>query len=497
MSAPVLLLDPRDSVAVAVAPLLDGAVVDCGGRTLRVAEDIPVGHKLAVCEVAAGDPVLKYGQPIGRATQAVRAGQWVHTHNLRTALAGVETYVYRPRPGEVAAVNDGLRFEGFPRADGQVGIRNEVWILPTVGCVNEVAQTLARDAAAGGLPAGVDGVYAFPHPYGCSQLGGDLGNTRRILAGLAVHPNAGGVLILGLGCESNTLAALRTELAGADPERLRFLAVQEVGDERVEGRRLMAELIEHAVRFRRCWQPVARLRVGLKCGGSDAFSGITANPLVGAFADAWIGRGGTAVLTEVPEMFGAEALFLDRCATRAVFDECVAMLNGFKEYYLRHGQPVYENPSPGNKEGGLTTLEEKSLGCLQKGGSAPVAAVLPYAGRLARPGLNFLAGPGNDLVSVTALAAAGAQLILFTTGRGTPWAGPVPTLKIASTSRLARAKPHWVDFDAGPLLEGADRSERARVLLDRTLAVASGTERTRNEANGCREIAIWKDGVTL
>jgi len=382
------------------------------------------------------------------------------------------------------------------RPDGDVGIRNELWIIPTVGCVNEIAQSLARRLRATGLPAGVDGVQAFSHPHGCSQLGADHASTQQILAGLARHPNAGGVLLVGLGCENNTMASFRALLPDADSGRYRFMSVQESPDETAEGLKLLGELATYAAQTRRTPVPLARLRVGLKCGGSDGFSGLTANPVVGAFSDRLVSAGGTSVLTEVPEMFGAEALFLNRCVTPGVFTDCVDMINNFKAYFQRHGQAVYENPSPGNKDGGITTLEEKSLGCLQKGGASAVVDVLPYGGRVAKPGLNFLTGPGNDIVSLTALTAAGAHLVLFTTGRGTPLGGPVPTLKIASNSELAARKPGWIDFDAGRLIGGVPLPVLADELLDYVLATADGRP-TRNEENGFREIAIFKDGVTL
>lgn len=465
-SVPVLFrLHKRDNVAV----------VTC------------TGHKVATADIAAGGDVIKYGQPIGVATADIAAGQPVHSHNLQTKLAGIESYSYKPVASELLTVTDKRTFDGYRRANGEVGIRNELWIIPTVGCVNETADAIARKS-------GRDDVFVWKHPYGCSQLGDDHATTHRILTALAQHPNAGGVLILGLGCENNTLDSFRAALNG---ERYRFLGAQETGDEITEGVRLLRELAEVAAKTRREPVPLSELRVGLKCGGSDAFSGITANPLVGAFSDVLVARGGTTVLTEVPEMFGAESLFLNRCADRDVFERCVAMLNGFKKYYLDHDQPVYENPSPGNKDGGITTLEEKSLGCTQKGGTAPVADVLEYGERLRRPGLNFLSGPGNDIVACTALAAAGAHLILFTTGRGTPLGGPVPTLKIATNSALAARKPHWIDFDAGRLFGGAAMDGLADELLAQVVEVASGRRQTRAEENGFREIAIFKSGVTL
>ncbi len=462
---PVLLrLNHRDNVAV----------ITC------------TGHKVATTDIASGRDIIKYGQPIGVATADIAAGQAVHTHNLRTKLAGIETYSYTPIPAGLTPVTDPRTFDGYRRDNGEVGIRNELWIIPTVGCVNETAEAMAR--------AFGSEVFVWKHPYGCSQLGDDLAMTHRLLVSLARHPNAGGVLLLGLGCENNTLDSFRAELQGA---RYQFLSAQQTGDEIAEGVRALRALAEVAATARREPVPLSELRVGLKCGGSDAFSGITANPLVGVFSDRLVARGGTTVLTEVPEMFGAETCFLNRCVNRDVFDRAVAMLNGFKKYYLDHGQPVYENPSPGNKEGGITTLEEKSLGCIQKGGTAPIVDVLDHGDRLRSRGLNLLSGPGNDIVACTALAAAGVHLILFTTGRGTPLGGPVPTLKISTRSALAERKPHWIDFDAGRLLGGATMDALADELLAQVIEIASGRRKTRAEENGFREIALFKNGVTL
>lgn len=497
MHSGILVIHPSDNVAIALRRLAAGTQVVADGVTVTLAADIPCGHKFARRAISRTEFVRKFGQPIGRATENIPAGAWVHVHNVQTTLEGVLDYTYEPQPVAPLATPPALTFDGYVRPDGEVGVRNELWIIPTVGCVNEIAQSLARKFREQGLPAGVEGVHAFSHPYGCSQLGSDHATTQQILAGLARHPNAAGVLVIGLGCENNTMASFRKCLPDAESGRYRFLVVQEAADEIGDGLRLLGELAQVAAQCRRVPLPLSRLRVGLKCGGSDGFSGLTANPLVGAFSDLLIAQGGTSVLTEVPEMFGAEALFLNRCVSRGVFDDCVAMINGFKEYFQRYNQVVYENPSPGNKDGGITTLEEKSLGCLQKGGTSGVVAVLPYAGRLQQRGLNFLTGPGNDIVSLTALAASGAHLVLFTTGRGTPLGGPVPTVKISSNTGLAQRKPGWIDFDAGRLIDGASMPALADELLQHIIALASGRVRTRNEENGFREIAIFKDGVTL
>lgn len=497
-SHPSLLhISPLDNVAVALETLGTGPKHNVSGISVTARKEIPRGHKIALKDIAAGENILKYGQPIGHATEAISAGDWVHVHNLKTNLGGTEEYIYQPEIPPPATAAGERKFNGFVRSNGEVGIRNEIWILPTVGCVNHICNALAREFSKR-LPAGsVEGVHAYTHPYGCSQLGDDHLNTQNILAGLAHHPNAGGVMIVGLGCENNTMASFKKAIGDMDPDRFRFLSVQEVGDEMEVGLQLLEELADYAGKVKREPVPVAALRIGLKCGGSDGFSGITANPLVGALSDRLISHGGTSVLTEVPEMFGAETLLMKRCINHDVFDECVDMVNGFKEYFLRHNQVVYENPSPGNKDGGISTLEEKSLGCTQKGGQGAVVDVLGYGERLEHPGLNLLNGPGNDIVAVTVLAAAGVHMVLFTTGRGTPLGGPVPTLKIASNSDLATRKKQWIDFDAGKLLTGIPMDDLADALFDQVIAIANGEQMTRSEINGFREIAIFKDGVTL
>lgn len=435
------------------------------------------GHKYAVKDIQKGEPIIKYGFPIGTAAKDIKNGERVHTDNLKTALSGVLEYEYKPdfapvQKAELVMVN------AFVRKNGSVGIRNDIWIIPTVGCVNGVAQSLAQKT----------GAFCFMHPYGCSQLGDDLLITQKVLCGLIKHPNAGGVLVLGLGCENNGIKEMKKVLGDFDEERIRFLNCQDCDDEIREGEKIIAELKVLAASDKRSPVPISKLKLGLKCGGSDGLSGITANPLCGKITDRLVSMGGTAVLTEVPEMFGAEQILFNRCINETVFEKAVNLINNYKQYFIAHGQPVSENPSPGNKEGGITTLEEKSLGCVQKGGTAPVTAVLDYGDTAMQPGLNLLNGPGNDMVAVTNLAAAGCQLILFTTGRGTPLGAPVPTIKIATNSVLAERKQSWIDFDA--------QSQSEQELFDLLTEIANGKE-TRNEKNSFREIAIFKDGVTL
>jgi altronate hydrolase len=493
----VVQVHPTDNVAVALEALSAGQEVMLGGERFTLRDDVPAGHKIALRALGAGEEVRKYGFPIGRATEEIPAGAWIHSHNLKTALSGTLEYEYAPARREEARPATIPTFMGYRRASGRVGTRNEVWIINTVGCVNTAAERIARSASER-FAGRVDGVHAFSHPYGCSQLGDDLTNTQRVLAGLIRHPNAGGVLVLGLGCENNQMAMLLGQAGEIDQSRLRFFNTQDVVDEVEEGLDAVGELVAAMAGDRRVECPASDLVIGHKCGGSDGFSGISANPLVGRIADRLTAMGGGVILTEVPEMFGAEQVLMNRAASEEVFQGIVSMVNDFKEYFLRHDQPVYENPSPGNKAGGLTTLEEKSLGAIQKGGQATVTRVLRYGEQAAPGGLSLLEAPGNDGVSSTAMTASGAVLLLFTTGRGTPLGFPVPTLKISSNTAIFEKKPHWIDFNAGALLDGsATIEELADRLFAKILDVASGREQTNNEKNGYREIAIWKEGVTL
>jgi len=487
-------VEDRDDVAVAMEPLAAGEVINVRGAFVSLSEAIPAGHKFAVTPVSAGQPVLRYGFPIGTARTDIVPGAHVHTHNVATALATNGSYRYDPAPIATPDAPSTRTFQGYVRPDGSVGTRNEIWVIPSVGCVGRTAERLAARTG-GDLPAGVDAVVAFPHPFGCSQLGDDLAGTTKILSALACHPNAGGVLLVGLGCESNQLTGMLDLIPPERRDRIRVVGAQMSADEMAEGQAAIAELIALAAQDVRSEVPLSRLTLGVKCGGSDGLSGLTANPVIGRIADRVGEAGGRVILTEIPEIFGAEQMLMDRCTSRETFDALVDLVNGFKAYFVRNGEPVSENPSPGNIRGGITTLEEKSLGAVQKGGHVPVTDVLPYAGRVRRAGLTLLEAPGNDAVSTTALAAAGATLTLFSTGRGTPLGSPVPIVKIASNAALAATKPGWIDFDAGAVLDdGLDVA--ADRLLDRIVAIASG-EPTRNERNEERGLAIWKRGVTL
>lgn len=489
-------IHPDDNVMVALVPLERGRKIPLpSGGEVTLLQEIPAGHKFAVKEIQAGEAPIKYGCKIGVAKEDIHSGEWIHTHNVKTGLGEILSYEYRPEAVKQQPAMPAT-FLGYKRKDGRVGIRNEVWIIPTVGCVNSIAKTLEKQAQE--LVKGrFDGLHAFTHPYGCSQMGDDMKNTQRLLASLIHHPNAGGVLVLGLGCENNYIELFKESMYPYDPERVRFLQCQDVEDEMETGLTILKELSDLAATDVREEVDISNLVVGLKCGGSDGLSGITANPLVGKFCDRVTAAGGSAVLTEVPEMFGAETLLMNRCINEEVFHKTVRLVNNFKEYFMSHNQTIYENPSPGNKKGGITTLEDKSLGCTQKAGSAPVIDVLGYGDCVRKKGLSLLSGPGNDLVASTVLAASGCHLVLFTTGRGTPFGCPVPTIKIASNSSLAKRKQDWIDFNAGVIVEDRSMEETAEDFFQFVCRVASGEVLTKSEIHDCREIAIFKDGITL
>ena len=497
MEKTYLKINRADSVVVCLEAMKKGDVVEVDGKTVTLNQDTPAGHKVLITDAPAGTNIIKYGYPIGHAITDLKAGDWVNENNLKTNLKGTLTYAYEPVNDELDIAKEERTFEGYVRKNGEVGVRNEIWIVPTVGCVNGIAERLADQLRKETGEKDIDAVYAWHHNYGCSQLSGDHENTRKILRDITLHPNAGGVLVLGLGCENNQPDLFEQLLGEYDHERIKFLVTQRVdGDEVEAGMEILRDLYAKVSQDKRQTVPVSKLRVGLKCGGSDGFSGITANPLVGEFSDWLVAQGGTSILTEVPEMFGAETILMNRCKTTELFDKTVSMVNDFKEYFLSHGEPVGENPSPGNKAGGISTLEDKALGCTQKCGKAPVSGVLEYGDRLQTNGLNLLSAPGNDLVASTALASAGCQIVLFTTGRGTPFGTFVPTMKIATNPTLAQRKPNWIDFSAGQLIEGKTMEQLLPEFIDKILAVASG-EKARNEANGYREISICKNGVTL
>ncbi len=491
----LIRIHPSDNVAVALTDIAKGSVKTVDGIEVTFLDEVKRGHKVALFDIAAGSPVIKYGFSIGNAKENIAKGSWVHVHNLKTGLGELLEYHY-DKVETPDVHKEPATFNGYVRSDGKVGIRNEIWIIPTVGCVNGPAEMIAK-LSNQKLPEGVDGVYAFPHPFGCSQLGEDHENTKKLLAGLVRHPNAAGVLVLGLGCENNTIEQFKAAIGTWDDDRVKFLICQEVEDEISEGVKIVEGLMSYAASFKRQKVDASHLVIGLKCGGSDGLSGITANPLVGRLSDMLVAQGGTTLLTEVPEMFGAETILMNRAVNEEVFEKTVNLVNGFKDYFIRHGQVVYENPSPGNKAGGISTLEDKSLGCTQKGGTSAVVDVLDYGDSVTKKGLNLLKGPGNDLVAATALTSAGAHIVLFTTGRGTPFGAPAPTAKIATNSALAQKKRDWIDFNAGVLVEGKTMDEVSADFFDFVLKLASGELKTKNEQHDCRGIAIFKDGVML
>ena len=490
----VIRINQEDNVAVALRSIEKGESLVIGGSSLTTLEEIPQGHKVALKPVKAGEEVIKYGFRIGYAKENIDRGQWVHVHNIKTGLGDLLTYEYEPVSGNLPEGGHAV-FQGFRRTDGKAGVRNEIWIIPTVGCVNSIAKALEKEAQklVGGS---LEEVIAFPHPYGCSQMGDDQEHTRTVLADMIRHPNTGGVLVLGLGCENSNIPVLKEYIGEYDEQRVKFLQCQDVEDEQETAMALLEELAVYAKGFQREPIDAGELVIGMKCGGSDGLSGITANPTVGAFSDLLISKGGTTILTEVPEMFGAETILMNRCESRELFHKTVDLINDFKNYFTSHNQTIYENPSPGNKKGGISTLEDKSLGCTQKSGSAPVKGVLSYGEQVKNKGLNLLSAPGNDLVASTALAVSGAQIVLFTTGRGTPFASPVPTVKISSNSSLAGKKNNWIDFNAGRMVEDKSKEELAQELFDYVLEVASGRKVKAEEA-GFHDMAIFKQGVTL
>ena len=492
-----LQINKGDNVVVCLRPINAGEEIKIGNHAVQALRNTPAGHKILLCDTPKNEAIIKYGYPIGRAKENLKAGEWVNENNIQTNLSGTLEYEYHPAIKPLSIEQEDRCFKGFVRKNGEVGIRNEIWIVPTVGCVNGIAERLARLLEQETQLKGVDAIHAWHHNYGCSQLGDDHENTRKVLRDICLHPNAGAVLVLSLGCENNQPEDFMKMLGNYDRERIQLLMTQRVeGDEIEEGMKILRKLYKTAAQDKREEVPVSKLRIGLKCGGSDGFSGITANPLVGEFSDWLIAQGGTTILTEVPEMFGAETILMNRCQTPELFQKTVHLINNFKEYFLSHGEPVGENPSPGNKAGGISTLEDKALGCTQKCGHAPVSGVLEYAERLKTNGLNLLSAPGNDLVASTALAASGCQMVLFTTGRGTPFGTFVPTMKISTNSQLFKSKQNWIDFNAGKLVEGVDMQTLRNLFIDKVIATANG-EKVKNEMNGYREIAIFKNGVTL
>lgn len=490
-------INSKDNVVVCLQAIKANQTLDIDGSAVLVAQDVERGSKIAISEIQSGTDITKYGGTIGYALKDIASGDWVHTHNIKTKLSDTDQYQYQPNLFSLPPSTLQERFfDAYLRSDGDIAIRNELWVIPTVGCVNGIAQQAINQFLQRYPQLECDGVYLFPHNYGCSQLGEDHDNTKQILANMVKHPNAGGALVIGLGCENNQIDPFKERVGEVDDNRVRYMIAQSEQDEIAVAIEHLEAIYQTMKQDKRSKVSIGKLRVGLECGGSDGLSGITANPLLGGFSDYLIELGGTSVLTEVPEMFGAEHLLLERCIDQNTFDKAVEMINVFKQYFIDHDQPIYENPSPGNKKGGISTLEDKSMGCTQKAGSSPVVGVLNYGESLSIPGLNLLSAPGNDAVATSALAASGCHIVLFTTGRGTPYGGFVPTMKVATNSELARNKPHWIDFNAGALIEDVPIEVLLELFIDKVTAIANG-EQTRNESNCIRELAIFKSGVTL
>lgn len=501
MKNKTLLINENDNIAIAVDEIDAGEVVTIKNMKIKALSDIPVGQKIAIEDISEGEKAIRYGYPIGNAVEEISKGDWVHTHNLKTALEGKLEYSYNPDLPEAESKDEVPTFLGYNRKNGKVGIRNDIWIINTVGCINKVVEKMAIKAEYKYQELIkeeiIDSIHAFPHPYGCSQLGGDLENTQKALAGLVNHPNAAAVMVVGLGCENNLIEDFKEYIGDYNSKRVKFLNLQDVEEDFRAAEIILDELVEYAQDFEQEEIPLSELKIGLKCGGSDSFSGVTANPLLGRISDKLASYNGTTILTEVPEMFGAETILMNRAKDEETFEKVIKLINDFKDYFLSHDQEIYENPSPGNKEGGITTLEEKSLGCTQKGGHSRVNGVFFYGDEVTGKGLNLLESPGNDLVATTALSISGAHMVLFTTGRGTPFGGPVPTVKISSNSRLYNKKKNWIDFNAGELLEGRDMDSLADEFFKYIIDLASKKYKTKNELKDYREIAIFKDGVTL
>ena len=490
-------INKNDNVIVALTNLEKGMELEIDDLKIELQENIDKGHKIALEDIGKNENVIKYGLSIGHATEPIKKGEWIHTHNVRTNLSDLNEYEYRPKLKENKPLLGNRKINIYKRKNGEIGIRNELWIVPTVGCVNGISKMMLNEFLLETDISQIDGVNILTHDYGCSQLGDDHENTKIILQDLVKHPNAGAVLVVGLGCENNQVDQFKESLGNYDIERVRFLIAQQIEDEVEEGKKLLKELFDIMKDDKREEADISELRVGLECGGSDGFSGITANPLLGEFSDYLISKGGTTVLTEVPEMFGAETLLMERCKDEETFEKTVKLINDFKEYFIRHNQVIYENPSPGNKKGGITTLEDKSLGCTQKSGTSKVVDVLKYGERLRVRGLNLLSAPGNDLVATTALGASGCHLVMFTTGRGNPYGGFIPTMKISTNTELAEKKKRWIDFDAGKLIsEDITMNELLEEFLDCVVDIVNG-KKTKNEINEFKGMSIFKSGVTL
>lgn len=485
----LLRLHPKDNVALALRPLPSGARVSVEGISLFTRDPIPYGHKVALVSIPKGGRIIKYGYPIGRAVRSISPGEHVHVHNTESGRAHGDTA--RPVIREESSLIPRFpqdTFLGFRRQDGRVGVRNHVLVMASVHCVNGGVERIGRE---------VPGVVALPHIYGCSQLGEDLAQTRRVLEGYVSHPNVGATLIVGLGCEALPTRELVDGLRDRG-YRVELLLLQEIGGSRAavrKGKELAAELLGEVGKLRPEPVPLSELVVGVECGGSDAWSGVTANPAVGAIADALVAHGGTVILSEVTEFIGAEHILAARAISPEVGKAILRAVARREGVAVEMGVDLRgAQPSPGNMEGGLTTIEEKSLGAIVKGGTTPVREFLGYGERPSARGLVVMDTSGNDLESVTGMVAGGAQVVLFTTGRGTPVGNPiVPVIKISSNTPLYERMRDDLDFDAGSILRGEPPTSVAARLAALLLEVAGGRP-TQAEVWGHREFAIEPRG---
>lgn len=494
-------LYPQDTVALATSELKKGQTVTVDGETITLLDDIPNAHKIALKDFETGEAVRKYDNIIGYASKPIKKGEWIHSHNEVTGLGKSKEYTYDFNPISIFPGESDKTFMGYDRADGGAGIRNHLAIISTVFCANGPLRKLARMAEAK-YPAteNFDGIIAFDQEFGCSQTGKDLVTTCKIIAGIAKNANFGGVLLVSNGCEMAIPSVLEQYMGDYDKKRIRTLTLQEVEDEFTAGMELIDEIMEEMKDDKRTPININRLHIAMNCGGSDGYSGITANTLLGTLCDTLVKEGAIMNMTEVPEMMGAEHILMNRAADKSIFDDIVKMMYDYDAYFARYGEKAADNPTQGNKAGGLTTLEEKSLGCIQKGGHCAVMEVLEYGERATKNGFVLVSGPGNDLAGVSGQIAAGAVLTIFTTGRGTPCGFAGPTFRLASNTALATRKSNWIDYDAGRLLTAKTPEEVEALnkeLYDAIMATVNGQYRTRTEENGYYILGALKDGVTL
>jgi altronate hydrolase len=497
----VILLHPGDNVVIARVAVGAGQSVEAGPFTLTARDFIPPGHKLAIKGIASGEPVYRYGNLIGFATRPIEPGQHVHEHNL--GYKEVQTEGEAPMLAPERRILHSTRsFLGFQRHDGRVGTRNYIAVVAASNCAAYTSELIAESFADEALPASVDGIVAFPHGEGCGMsIGPDSEQLQRTLKGVLDHPNVSAALILGLGCEVNQISHYLGKAGDNAPATLQGLTMQETGGTRgaVESaRRHLRQFVERAAEEKRSETPASKIVLGLNCGGSDSFSGITANPALGHCSDLIVEQGGTVVLAETTEIFGAEHLLTRRARSPEIAAKLLRTIENYKAYLRQFGGSFNDNPSPGNKEGGLTNILEKSLGAVAKAGTSTLEDVLNFAERIEASGFLFMDTPGYDPVSITGLAAGGVNLIAFTTGRGSAIGFPnIPVVKIASNSNTFRRMRDNMDVNAGRIADGqASIPEVGAEIFELLLRVASG-ERTCAERIGHHEFAPWRIGPVM